>query len=52
MLKRFIRNEEGATAIEYSLIAVGISIAIAAVVILVGDQLVIMFNDVLAKLSS
>ena len=50
MFKKFIRNEEGATAIEYGLIAAGISVAIAAIVLLVGDQLVVIFNDILAAL--
>ena len=50
MIKKFIRNEEGATAIEYGLIAAGISVAIAAVVLLVGGQLDTVFNDILAAL--
>lgn len=50
MLKRFIRNEEGATAIEYGLIAAGISVAIAAVVLLVGGQLDVVFNNILSAL--
>jgi pilus assembly protein Flp/PilA len=32
MLMRFLRDESGATAIEYGLIAAGISLAIIAVV--------------------
>ena len=32
LLNRFARNEEGATAIEYSLIATGIAMAIIATV--------------------
>ncbi len=32
MIKRFIRDEKGATAIEYGLIAAGISVAIITVV--------------------
>jgi len=47
MLKKFIRNEEGATAIEYGLIAAGIAVAIAAVVLLVGSQLNVIFTNVL-----
>ena len=38
-LRRFIRDEAGATAIEYGLIAAGISIAIIAVVQGVGTKL-------------
>jgi pilus assembly protein Flp/PilA len=32
LLKRFVRDERGATAIEYGLIAAGISVAIITVV--------------------
>ena len=35
----YINNEDGATAIEYGLIAAGISLAIVAVVFTFGDQL-------------
>jgi pilus assembly protein Flp/PilA len=46
MLKKFIRNEEGATAIEYGLIAAGIAVAIAGVVVLLGDRLNVIFTEV------
>ena len=39
VLKRFLRDESGATAIEYGLIAAGISIAIITVVKNVGTNL-------------
>ncbi|MCP5084051.1 MAG: Flp family type IVb pilin [Alphaproteobacteria bacterium] len=35
---RFIRCERGATAIEYALIAAGISVAISAVVLTLGSE--------------
>ena len=35
----YLKNEDGATAIEYGLIAAGISLAIVAVVFTFGDQL-------------
>jgi pilus assembly protein Flp/PilA len=38
-LKRFFADESGATAIEYGLIAAGISLAIIAVVNGIGKQL-------------
>lgn len=50
MLKKFIRNEEGATAIEYGLIAAGIAVAIAAVVLLVGSQLNVIFDNILTAI--
>jgi pilus assembly protein Flp/PilA len=38
-IKRFCRDESGATAIEYGLIAAGISVAIIAVVGSIGTSL-------------
>ena len=45
-LKRFLADEQGATAIEYGLIAAGISIAIVAVVLGVGSKLNTTFTSV------
>jgi len=45
-IKRFLKGEEGVTAIEYALIAAGIAIAIVAVVFLVGNQLNQKFDTV------
>ena len=39
VIKRFARDESGATAIEYGLIAAGISVVIIAAVRLVGTNL-------------
>jgi pilus assembly protein Flp/PilA len=39
MIKRFLRDESGATAIEYGLIAAGISVAIVTIVKTVGTSL-------------
>ena len=41
----YLKNEDGATAIEYGLIAAGISLAIVAVVFTFGDQLTGVFNE-------
>jgi len=46
LIKRFAKDEVGATAIEYGLIAAGISVAIVAVVKGVGTQLQATFNSV------
>ena len=43
---QFMRDDSGATAIEYGLIAAGISIAIITVVGLVGDALFATFTSV------
>ncbi|RXF73648.1 Flp family type IVb pilin [Hansschlegelia zhihuaiae] len=46
MLKAFAKNESGATAIEYGLIAVGIAIAIIMTVKAVGGSLITTFESV------
>jgi Flp pilus assembly protein, pilin Flp len=43
---RFVKNESGATAIEYGLIAAGISVAIIAVVNGLGTNLTATFQKV------
>ncbi len=45
-LARFLRDESGATAIEYGLIAAGIAVAIIAVVQGLGSKLVTTFTSV------
>ena len=51
MKEAYLKNEDGATAIEYVLIAAGIAVAIAAVVALTGDGLVAMFEEVNTSLN-
>ena len=46
LVKRFVKDESGATAIEYGLIAAGISVAIIAVVQGVGSKLNTTFTSV------
>ena len=43
---KFVKDESGATAIEYGLIAAGISVAIIAVVNSLGSQLKTTFNTI------
>jgi len=43
---RFLQDESGATAIEYGLIAAGISVAIIAVVQGLGSKLITTFTSV------
>ncbi len=50
MLKRFLKNEDGATAIEYGLIAALIGVAIIIAVTAVGENLSGTFDKVAAKL--
>ena len=47
---RFVRDESGATAIEYGLIAAGISVAIIAVVQGLGSKLNTTFTSVSSAL--
>jgi len=49
-LKRFFREESGATAIEYGLIAAGIAVAIIAVVNGIGTNLNTAFTSVQTQL--
>ena len=49
-LVAFLKNEKGATAIEYGLIAAGISIAIIATVNALGTQLNTSFNSISTQL--
>jgi pilus assembly protein Flp/PilA len=51
ILKSFVRNESGATAIEYGLIAAGISVAIITVVNGLGSKLTDTFTDIKTKLN-
>ncbi len=50
LVSRFVKNESGATAIEYGLIAAGISIAIISVVNGLGSTLSSKFSDISASL--
>lgn len=49
-LRRFIRSTGGATAIEYALIASGISIAIVGSVSTLGSSIMTVFYDKLTNL--
>ena len=49
-LVAFLKNESGATAIEYGLIAAGISVAIIAIVNALGTKLNTSFNSISTQL--
>ena len=51
LLKRFSKSTEGATAIEYGLIAAGIAIVVAAGIALISPQLTVTFNAIAAALT-
>jgi pilus assembly protein Flp/PilA len=50
LLARFVKDESGATAIEYGLIAAGISLAIIAAVNGIGTNLNTKFNSINSSL--
>ena len=51
LVSRFVKDESGATAIEYGLIAAGISVAIIAVVQGLGTKLTTTFTKVSTALN-
>jgi pilus assembly protein Flp/PilA len=52
LVSRFVKDESGATAIEYGLIAAGISVAIIAIVNTLGGTLDSKFTDINTKLNT
>ncbi len=52
VLLRFWRDEEAATAIEYAIIAVGVSVVIVASVNAIGTSLKGLYNNVSTGLSN
>jgi pilus assembly protein Flp/PilA len=51
LVTRFAKDESGATAIEYGLIAAGISVAIITVVNGLGSKLSTTFSNVTSKMN-
>ncbi|WP_198292222.1 Flp family type IVb pilin [Aromatoleum toluclasticum] len=52
MMKKFVRDEEGVTAIEYGLIAALIAVVIVGAVAIIGTQLNIVFTKIGTCLSA
>ena len=52
LIKKLFKNEEGATAIEYGLIASLIAVAIVAVLLTLGPKLTEVFQKVQASLKT
>lgn len=52
LFARYLSREEGATAIEYGLIAAGIAVAISAAVFALGDSITALFGEVETTLES
>ena len=49
---RALKDESGATAIEYGLIAAGIAVAIIVAVGLLGDELALLFNAIASEIQN
>ena len=52
MIKRFLMQEDGATAIEYGLIAALVAVAAITALTALGDSLEVIFNGVADELNS
>lgn len=52
MLKSFVRDESGATAIEYGLIAALVSVAAITALGAMGNSLITIFNRVASELNA
>lgn len=46
MLMNFLKEEDGATVVEYALLVALIAVAVAATVYLLGEQIKTLFEDV------
>ena len=51
MFKRFVKDESGATAIEYGMIAALIAVVIIGILKTIGSQLNTKFNSISAQLN-
>ncbi len=52
MFRNFLKDEKGATSIEYGLIAAGIGVALITLVGQVGDEITTIFSSVESQLNS
>lgn len=52
LFARFAKEESGATAIEYALIAVGIALVVGAAALILGNQIAGLFGDIGARLAA
>ena len=51
LVQKFIKDERGATSIEYGLIAAGIGVALVTIVSSVGTEIQSLFNGFLGELN-
>lgn len=51
IISKYLGQQDGATAIEYALIASGIALSVVTVVFLMGDELLALYADVLSALT-
>jgi pilus assembly protein Flp/PilA len=52
LVQKFIKDERGATSIEYGLIAAGIGVALVTIVSQVGGEIQTLFNSILGNLTT
>lgn len=52
LMSRFVKDESGATAVEYGLIAALIAVVIIAAVRVLGGNLAIVFNNIATALTT
>jgi len=52
LVSTFIRDEDGATAIEYGMIAAGVAVAIMLTIFTLGDDLNTLFGNVQSQVAS
>jgi pilus assembly protein Flp/PilA len=50
-IARFVKDESGATAIEYGLIAAGIAVAVITAMSTLSDALTSLFDDIAGRLT-
>jgi pilus assembly protein Flp/PilA len=50
LVRRFLRDDGGATAIEYAMIASGIAVAIATTIVTLGSSVQGLYSDVAAAM--
>ncbi|MEJ2123767.1 MAG: Flp family type IVb pilin [Alphaproteobacteria bacterium] len=52
LIQKFLKDERGATSIEYGLIAAGIGVALVTIVNSVGSEITTLFNNLVTDLQT
>ncbi|MCC7304794.1 MAG: Flp family type IVb pilin [Alphaproteobacteria bacterium] len=51
LLHKYLRSEEGATVVEYALLAAGVALSIVLIVFTLGDQILAIFEYLLSSMT-